>query len=120
MPSLTRRHASPGKNERRYPHIVELAVGKRGLDIGLNRRIMDFHNSRHIKLRHGHIVLKEGQNVLSLVFFGINDGPRSCAIWIDKQIRDYLVTAVSALCRKTNARPQLAVVMTAGRALSAS
>ena len=24
----------------------------------------------------------------------------SCAIWVDKQIRDYLVTAVSTLCRK--------------------
>ena len=61
MATLTRRHASPGTNEKRYPHIVELAVGKRGLDVRLNRRIMEFHNSRHIKPRHGHIVLEKGQ-----------------------------------------------------------
>ena len=51
----------PGTNERKYPHIVELAVGKVGLDVGLGRRIMAFHNSRHIKPRHGHIILKEGE-----------------------------------------------------------
>ena len=61
MPSLDRRHAAPGTIERKYPHIVELAVGRRGLDVGLGRRIMHFHSSRHIKPRHGHIGLKEGQ-----------------------------------------------------------
>ena len=54
-----RRHAAPGAIERKYPHIVELAVGRHGLDVGLGRRIMHFHNSRHIKPRHGHIVLRE-------------------------------------------------------------
>src|SRR6516162_3324831 len=54
-----RRHAAPGAIERKYPHIVELAVGKHGLDVGLGRWIMHFHNSRHIKPRHGHIVLKD-------------------------------------------------------------
>jgi hypothetical protein len=61
MASRTRRQAAPGTIERKYPHIVELAVGKHGLDVGLGRRIMHFHNSRHIKPRHGHVVLKEGQ-----------------------------------------------------------
>jgi len=61
MTSLTRRHAAPGAIERKYPHIIELAVGKRSLDVGLGRRIMHFHNSRHINPRHGHIVLKNGQ-----------------------------------------------------------
>jgi hypothetical protein len=61
MASLARRHASPGTNERKYPHIVELAVGSHGLDVGLGRQIMHFHNSRHIKPRYGHIVLKERQ-----------------------------------------------------------
>jgi len=51
MPSLDRRHAAPGTIERKYPHIVELAVGRRGLDVGLGRRIMHFHSSRHIKPR---------------------------------------------------------------------
>jgi hypothetical protein len=40
-------------NEKKYPHIVEVAVSKIGLDVGLGRRIMNFHNSRHIKPRHG-------------------------------------------------------------------
>src|SRR5215813_3127662 len=56
-----RRHAAPGAIERKYPHIVQLAVGTHGLDVGLSRRIMHFHNSRHINPRHGHIVLREGQ-----------------------------------------------------------
>jgi hypothetical protein len=51
----------PGTNERKYPHIVELAVGKDSLDVGLGRRIMAFHNSRHIRPRHGHIILREGK-----------------------------------------------------------
>jgi len=61
MTSPTRRQAAPGSIERKYPHIVELAVGTHGLDVGLGRRIMHFHTSRHIKPRHGHIVLKEGE-----------------------------------------------------------
>ena len=61
MTLIARRHAAPGTIERKYPHIVELAVGEDGLDVGLGRRIMHFHNSRHIKPRHGHIVLREGQ-----------------------------------------------------------
>jgi hypothetical protein len=61
MLSLARRHAAPGTIERKYPHIVELAVGRRGLDVGLGRQIMHFHSSRHIKPRHGHTALKEGQ-----------------------------------------------------------
>ena len=42
-------------NEKKYPHIVKLAVSKIGLDPGLARRIMNFHNSRHIRPRHGSI-----------------------------------------------------------------
>jgi hypothetical protein len=61
MPSLARRHSAPGTNERKYPHVVQLAVGKHGLDVGFGRRIMHFHNLRGIKPRHGHTVLKEGQ-----------------------------------------------------------
>jgi hypothetical protein len=45
-------------NEENYPHIVELAIGKGGLDVELGRRILNFHKSRHIKLRHGQIILK--------------------------------------------------------------
>ena len=61
MASLTRRQSAPGTNERKYPHIVQLAVGRDGLDVELGRRILDFHNSEHIKLRHGHIILEKGR-----------------------------------------------------------
>jgi len=57
----TAARAAPGTIERKYPHIVELAVGEHGLDVGLGRQIMHFHNSRHIKPRHGHRILKDGQ-----------------------------------------------------------
>jgi hypothetical protein len=60
MPTLARRHSAPGTNERKYPHVVQLAVGRNGLDVGLGGRIMHFHNSRHIKPRHGHIALRDG------------------------------------------------------------
>ena len=48
-------------NERVYPNVVELAVTVDGLDIALSRRIMDFHKSRHIQLRHGRTIMREGQ-----------------------------------------------------------
>jgi hypothetical protein len=42
----------------------------------VRRRIMAFHNSRHIKLRYGRIIFEGRQNILSLVFFGPADGSR--------------------------------------------
>jgi hypothetical protein len=41
------------ENERKYPYIVAIAIAGKGLDVGLSRRIMDFHNARHIQPRHG-------------------------------------------------------------------
>ena len=41
-------------NESKYPYIIELAAAPEGLDIGLNCRIIYFHKTRQIKLRHGH------------------------------------------------------------------
>jgi hypothetical protein len=66
LPELFPRSAGPdmrypGTTERKYPHIVELAVGEDALDVGLGRRIMHFHSSRHIKPRYGHIILSEGK-----------------------------------------------------------
>ena len=43
------------------PHIVELVVGRHGLDVGLGRWIMHFHSSRHIKPRHGRIIFGVGK-----------------------------------------------------------
>ena len=49
------------KNERKYPHIVELAVATDQLNAQLTRRIIDFHKLRHIETRHGHRVVRESQ-----------------------------------------------------------
>ena len=40
-------------NEIKHPYVVELSVVRDGLDVELSRRIMQFHKSRHIQLRHG-------------------------------------------------------------------
>ena len=49
-------------NEGKYPNIVELVVREKRLDVGLGRRIMNFHNSRRIKPRHGRIILRKGKS----------------------------------------------------------
>ena len=43
----------PLTNEIKYPYVVELAVVGNRLDVELSRRIMQFHESRHIQLRYG-------------------------------------------------------------------
>ena len=50
-------------NEKKYPHIVKLAVSKIGLDPGLARRIMNFHDSRHIRPRHGSINFSDSEKM---------------------------------------------------------
>ena len=40
-------------NEISHPYVVQLAVVGDELDIELSRRIMQFHNSRHIQPRYG-------------------------------------------------------------------
>ncbi len=47
-------------NERNYPYMIELAIAGKGLDVGLSRRIIDFHASRHIQPRHGRSRFPEG------------------------------------------------------------
>jgi hypothetical protein len=47
-------------NERKYPHIVAVAVAGKGLDIGLSRRIIDLHKARHIQPRHGRSAIPKG------------------------------------------------------------
>jgi hypothetical protein len=75
MPSLDRRHAAPGTIERKYPHIVELAVGRRGLDVGLDRRHALSQFATHQAATRPYR-FEGGPNVLSLVFFGPGDGTR--------------------------------------------
>jgi hypothetical protein len=45
-------------NEKKYPNIVELSVPQDGLEIGLSRRIIEFHKSRQIRPRHGRQIAK--------------------------------------------------------------
>lgn len=49
------------KNERKYPHVVELTITADGLDVALGRRITDFHNLRNIQLRHGRRIVRQGK-----------------------------------------------------------
>jgi hypothetical protein len=46
-------------NERKYPNIVELTFPADGLEIELNRRIIEFHKSRDIQPRHGRQTVRE-------------------------------------------------------------
>ena len=58
------RQISSGKasaNESKYPYIVELTVTSDGLDVGLGRRIIDFHKARHIQPRHGRSTIPRGE-----------------------------------------------------------
>jgi hypothetical protein len=55
------RGLSKAANPKKYPHVVELGVASGGLDVKLNRQIMQFHKSRHIEPRHGRtIVMRSG------------------------------------------------------------
>jgi hypothetical protein len=49
-------------NERTYPYLVELPIAAAGLDVALGRQIIEFHKSRHIQLRHGRRILRDGEN----------------------------------------------------------
>jgi hypothetical protein len=49
-------------NERTHPYLVDIPVPAAGLDVPLNRQIMKFHESRHIKLRHGRQILRGDEN----------------------------------------------------------
>ncbi len=48
-------------NESNYPYIVELAIGVHELDSGLSHRIIEFHQLRHIKPRHGRTIVRGGK-----------------------------------------------------------
>jgi hypothetical protein len=48
-------------NERKYPYIVELPASLGGLDVALNRRIVQFHKTQHVQPRHGRTIPKEGR-----------------------------------------------------------
>ena len=50
-----------GDQRKRIPNIVEVAVGGGPLEAKLNHRMMLFHNSRGIGLRHGRIINRNDQ-----------------------------------------------------------
>ena len=49
-------------NERKYPYIVETVSPLTGLNVQLSRQITTFHKSRHIQVRYGRIVVRDGEN----------------------------------------------------------
>ena len=46
-------------NERKFPNIVELTFPADGLEFEFNRRIIEFHKTRHIQPRHGRQTVRE-------------------------------------------------------------
>jgi hypothetical protein len=58
-------------NESMYPNIVELAVAADGLEVELSRRIITFHKLRHVELRHGRRIFREGQSYYRWCFFDL-------------------------------------------------
>jgi hypothetical protein len=44
-----------------YPYIVGLAVDTDKLNVELNRRMLHFHKSRNIQVRHGRGIIREAQ-----------------------------------------------------------
>jgi hypothetical protein len=47
-------------NERRYPYVVELATNPD--DLELSRRMIEFHDSRNIRVRKGRRIVRERQS----------------------------------------------------------
>ena len=50
------------RNETKYPYIAEVPASMLGLDVELNRRIFQFHKTRHVQPRHGRTILTERQH----------------------------------------------------------
>jgi hypothetical protein len=55
-------------NESEYPYIVELAVHTDKLSVELSRRMLHFHKSRNIQVRHGRNIRIETQNYFRWCF----------------------------------------------------
>jgi hypothetical protein len=60
-------------NERKYPHVVELPASAGGLDVELSRRIIEFHNVRHVQPRHGRIISKKRQTYYRWCFSDVRN-----------------------------------------------
>jgi hypothetical protein len=83
------------ENERNYPYVVAVAiVAGKGIDIGLNRRIMAFHNARHIQPRHGRsVIAKAGEGEARWCFSDLETA--------QSFIEQFGGTIIQALPRKT-------------------
>jgi len=55
------RRGKAAANERKYPFIVEVPVAANGLDVELNRQIVDFHKSRRTTPRFGRAIRRDEQ-----------------------------------------------------------
>ena len=55
------RRATARRAEHEFPHIVELAMPRGGLDASLSRKVAQFHSTRDIPLRFGRTRLQHGQ-----------------------------------------------------------
>ena len=68
MPRLDTR-GKGAANERAYPYVVEVTVPRARLDVELNRRVIEFHKSRHIEPpRHGRRIFRDGESFFRWCF----------------------------------------------------
>jgi hypothetical protein len=65
--SLDRR-SKAAANERKFPFIVEVNVAASGLDVELNRRIVDFHKLHRIPARYGRTIWRDEQRYFRWCF----------------------------------------------------
>ena len=78
-------------NENKYPHIVAVSVAGRGLEIELNRQIVNFHKARHIQPRHGrHVAGARGQTHYRWCFSDLETAQSFAKQFSGKIIRDGL------------------------------
>jgi hypothetical protein len=47
-------------NETKHPYVIELEVASDGLDVILSRRIVQFHESRHVQPQYGRTTVRQG------------------------------------------------------------
>jgi hypothetical protein len=59
-------------NERKYPFIVEVPVAAKGLNVELNRQIVDFHKSRGITPQLGRTAFRDGKSYYRWCFSDVD------------------------------------------------
>jgi hypothetical protein len=76
----------PAELHRVYFYVVELAVDTDKLNVELNRRMLHFHKSRNIQVRHGRRIIRETQ----IYFWWCFSDPATARAFIEQFGREIL------------------------------